>query len=114
MKKAKTAFRMLALTVFVLSAGAGVVFGQTIGEYRSNSPVATGPWNWSNASTWQVYGSSGWATATAPPTSSTPKIIIQSTDSVYVNAATTLTDTVYNQGWKSQNVCGVPGRVRTS
>ncbi len=98
MKNAKTALRMLALTVLVLSAGAGVVHGQTIGEYRSNSPVATGPWNWSNAGTWQVYGSTGWATATTPPTSSAPKIIIQSTDSVYVNAATTLTDTVYNQG----------------
>ena len=98
MKKAKTAFRMLALTALILSAGASSVLGQTIGEYRSNSPIATGPWKWSDAATWQVYGSSGWANATTPPTSSTPKITILSTDSVYVDAPITVTDTVYNEG----------------
>lgn len=98
MKKTKTAFRVLALTVLILSAGAGAVFGQTVGEYRSNSPVATGPWNWNNAATWQVWNGTAWGAATAAPTSSAPKITIQSTDSVYVNAAITLTDTVYNQG----------------
>ncbi len=98
MKKATTALRMFALAGLVLIAGSGVVFGQTVGEYRSNSPVATGPWNWSSAGTWQVYSASGWVAATTPPTGSAPKITIQPTDSVYVDAAITLTDTLYNQG----------------
>ncbi len=97
MKKRTTALGLLVLITFASVPGTSLLFAQTTGEYRSNSPVATGPWNWSNPAAWQTWNGTAWVAATVAPTGNEPKITIQSTDSIYAGAVT-ITDTLVNQG----------------
>lgn len=97
MKKSITALRALLMSLAMVAVSSGLLIAQTTGEYRSNAPTPTGG-NWSNAGTWQTWNGSSWVGASTAPTGSEPKITIQSTDSVYVDAAVTITDTIYNQG----------------
>ncbi len=97
MKKSFTGWRALLVGVAIFASSSGLLMAQTTGEYRSNAPTPTGG-NWSNAATWQTLNGTSWVTASVAPTGAEPKITIQSTDSVYVDAAVTIADTVYNQG----------------
>lgn len=85
--------RLLALC-FSLVLGAEHMFAQAVGDYRSNG---TGGGSWSAPATWQQYNGTAWVAATAPPTGS-HVITIRSTDSVYVDVAATILDTLKNQG----------------
>jgi hypothetical protein len=78
--------------VVLLTLAAGTVAAQSSGDFRSN---ATG--NWSAAATWQTFNGSIWIAAGAAPTGS-EVITIQAADSVYVDVAVTITDTLKHQG----------------
>ncbi len=97
MKKSFTGWRALLVGVAIIAASGGSLVAQTTGEYRSSAPTPTGG-NWSSAATWQTWNGTSWVTASAAPTGTEPKITIQSTDSVYVDAAVTITDTLDNKG----------------
>lgn len=86
--KIKYGFAILCL----LSVGVVPVLAQATGDYRS---AASG--NWGTAATWQRWNGTNWAAAASAPTGS-EVITIQSTDSVFVNVAVTITDTLKNQG----------------
>ncbi|MGA9115890.1 MAG: T9SS type A sorting domain-containing protein [Bacteroidota bacterium] len=90
MKHVATSATALVLSV-LLSAAA---FAQATGDYRSNG---TGGGAWNAASSWQRYSGTSWVAAAAPPTGS-ELITVRSTDSVYVNAAVSVTGTLQNQG----------------
>jgi len=68
------------------------VFAQTIGDYRTK---ASG--NWSPAAIWERYNGSSWTAIGTPPTG-TETITVQSGDSVFVNVAVSISDTLINQG----------------
>lgn len=83
----RTLYVVLFLAIFAIAA-----FGQATGDYRS---VANG--NWSSAATWEVWNGSAWLAAGSPPNGS-EVITIQAADSVYIDAAVTITDTLVFQG----------------
>jgi len=82
----------IVLTLCLLIVMTTTVFGQAMGDYRS-----AGSGNWNVAATWQQWNGTAWANAAAAPTGS-GVITIQSTDSVMVNVAVTITGTLKNQG----------------
>lgn len=69
------------------------VFAQAVGDYRSNAVAGT----WNVASNWQRYNGTGWVTPPAPPTGS-EVITIQSTDSMFISVAVSISGTLKNQG----------------
>lgn len=90
MKSIYTVLFVLCLPlVFSLNA-----FAQATGDYRSNG---TGGGNWSVTTTWQRFNGTSWVAALAPPTGS-EVITIQSTDSVGINVAASISDTLINRG----------------
>lgn len=70
-------------------------WAQRVGDYRSNG---TGGGNWSVPATWQRWNGTTWAAATTPPSGTAQTITIRSTDSVYIDVAATIADTLKNQG----------------
>ncbi|MEX1275463.1 MAG: T9SS C-terminal target domain-containing protein, partial [Bacteroidota bacterium] len=76
----------------LLVASVAPVMAQATGDYRS---AASG--NWATAATWQRWNGTNWAAAASAPTGS-EVITIQSTDSVFVNVAVSISDTLKNQG----------------
>ena len=76
----------------LLIASVAPVMAQATGDYRS-----TGSGNWATAATWQRWNGTNWAAAATAPTGS-EVITIQSTDSVFVNVAVSISDTLKNQG----------------
>jgi Secretion system C-terminal sorting domain len=68
------------------------LFAQQVGDFQTK---ASG--NWSNATIWQIYNGSAWQNFNAPPTGG-EKITVLSTDSVYVDIAVSISDTLLNQG----------------
>ncbi len=97
MTKGRMLISELLLSMILLASWDTVPMAQVVGEYRSNAPTPSGG-NWSKAGTWQTWNGSSWVAATTSPSGSEPKLTIQSTDSVYVDQAVTITDTLYNQG----------------
>ena len=69
------------------------LFAQAAGDYRSNAAAGT----WSVPGSWQRFDGSTWVAATSPPDGSQP-ITIQSTDSMSVDIAVTISNTLSNQG----------------
>ncbi len=89
--------RILLTTVILLCLLAAVPAGtlaQANGDYRSNG---TGGGNWSLGTTWQKYNGSTWGATGTPPTGS-ETITVRSTDSVYIDVAVSIADTLINQG----------------
>ncbi len=89
--------RILVTTIAVLTllaAGPAALLAQSSGDYRTNG---TGGGNWSLGTTWQKYSGSSWLATGTPPTGS-ETITVRSTDSVYINVAVSITDTLINQG----------------
>ncbi|MEX2116997.1 MAG: T9SS type A sorting domain-containing protein [Bacteroidota bacterium] len=78
--------------VILLTCSVAMVFAQSAGDYRS---VASG--NWSVSGTWQTFNGSIWGAAASPPTGS-EVITVLAADSVYVDVAVTITDTLKHQG----------------
>ncbi|MBN1349953.1 T9SS type A sorting domain-containing protein [candidate division KSB1 bacterium] len=68
------------------------LFAQTAGDYRTR---ASG--DWSMAQNWEIYSGSAWRAIGSTPTG-TETITIQSTDSIFVNIAVSITGTLVNQG----------------
>jgi hypothetical protein len=87
----KIVFTSAAVLSLLLITATG--YGQATGDYRSNG---TGGGNWTATSTWQTYNGSAWVAASAAPTGS-EFITVQGTDSVYIDAATSITGTLRNQ-----------------
>jgi hypothetical protein len=83
---------LLGFTLLAFVPGSGLA--QKSGDFRTNG---TGGGNWTAAATWQKYNGASWvATATAP--TGAQKATILSADSVYIDAAISVTDTLVNQG----------------
>lgn len=80
------------IALCLVSIPVAPVMAQATGDYRS---IASG--NWATAATWQRWNGTNWAAAATPPTGS-EVITIQSTDSVFVNVAVTISDTLKNRG----------------
>jgi len=89
MRNIITAVIVVWLVLFITPNG----YGQMAGDYQSNG---TGGGSWNTASTWQTYNGSAWVPASAPPAGS-EFITVQGTDSVYVNAPTSISGTLRNQ-----------------
>ncbi len=87
--------RRLVTTLLMLGMGllpALPLRAQSAGDFRTR---ASG--NWSQASVWERYTGATWAPATSAPTGA-ETITVQSTDSVYVDVAVTITGRLTNQG----------------
>ena len=84
--------RTLMVVIGLLCVSSATLFAQATGDYRS---AATG--DWGTAATWQRYNGSSWVAAPAPPTGA-ETITIQAADSVNINVAVSITDTLRNQG----------------
>ena len=82
---------MLAV-VCLLTMVSAAVFAQAVGDYRS-----TGNGNWNTATTWERWNGSAWAVTGTPPNGS-EHITIQVGDTVTVDVAVTISDTLKNQG----------------
>ena len=84
MKKLGTC--VITLTALLISSAA--LYAQTAGDYQSR---ASG--NWSAAQSWQIYNGATWVNSpTAPSGSET--ITVQGTDSIFVDAAVSITGTL--------------------
>ncbi len=90
----KTGYTAVALLAIVFMSAAEL-HAQRVGDYRSNG---TGGGNWSAPATWQRFNGTTWVAATTPPTGTAQTITVRSTDSVYVDVAATISDTLKNQG----------------
>ncbi|MDZ7338535.1 MAG: T9SS type A sorting domain-containing protein [candidate division KSB1 bacterium] len=82
------------LIPFVLMAllVASTLWAQAVGDYRTRNSG-----DWSNAQIWQRYNGTTWL-ATATPPNGSETILVQSSDSVYVNIPITITGTLVNRG----------------
>ncbi len=67
---------------------------QTTGDYESI--VASGDWN--TATTWQTFNGATWVAAATPPVAGTEVITIQTGDSIFVTANTTMDNVVVQTG----------------
>lgn len=65
---------------------------QSVGDYRTRNSG-----NWNSAQIWERYNGASWVAIGSPPTGS-ETITIQASDSVFVNVAVSITDTLINQG----------------
>ncbi|MEX2116671.1 MAG: T9SS type A sorting domain-containing protein [Bacteroidota bacterium] len=83
--------RNLYIVLFLVFS-ATAAFGQATGDYRS---VADG--NWSSAATWEVWSGSAWLAAGNPPNGS-EVITIQVEDSVAIDVAVAIVDTLIYRG----------------
>lgn len=90
----KTGYTVVTFLAVMLMSATDVL-AQRVGDYRSNG---TGGGNWSAPATWQRWNGTSWVAATTPPTGTAQTITVRSTDSVYVDAAATISDTLKNQG----------------
>lgn len=79
-------------SVLLLGISAAALVAQEVGDYRSN---ATG--NWSSSATWQIWNGSIWVSAPSAPTGG-EDITIQAADTVTVDVAVSITDTLKYQG----------------
>ncbi|MBN2708084.1 MAG: T9SS type A sorting domain-containing protein [Calditrichaceae bacterium] len=82
-------FKFTIILVLILSF---FLMAQSVGDYRTK-----GSGNWSMAAYWERYNGSSWAAVGTPPTGA-ETITIQSTDSIFVNVAVSISDTLINQG----------------
>jgi hypothetical protein len=83
----------ITMVIFILTLFLAMsLFAQTAGDYRTK---ASG--NWSAAQNWQRYNGSSWAAIGTPPTGA-ETITILSTDSIFVDVAVSISDTLINQG----------------
>ncbi|MBI5726341.1 MAG: T9SS type A sorting domain-containing protein [Ignavibacteriales bacterium] len=89
---------VIACFILVLAANS---FAQTTGDYRSAAPAPAGGL-WTVKTSWQTYNGTAWVAAAAAPTGS-ENITIQATDSVDVNAPTTITGKITGLGGKLGN-----------
>ena len=78
--------------VCLLAALSLTAFSQNVGDYRTK---ANGDWN--SVATWERWNGSVWAVAGTAPTG-TEDITVVAGDTVAVNVAVTITDTLRNQG----------------
>jgi hypothetical protein len=92
MKSTRTMFAVLCL-LLAFSAGA---IAQVTGDFRTTGTGLAGA-SWSAAGTWQQYNGTAWVAAGAAPTGA-GVITVQSTDSVFIDAAVSITGTLRNQG----------------
>jgi hypothetical protein len=90
MKTVYTLITVCALVLCCATRGSA----QATGDFRSNG---TGGGKWSVLATWQTYNGSTWVAASAAPTGN-HVVTLRSTDSVNVDVAVTITDTLKNQG----------------
>lgn len=81
---------MLALALMLILALS--LFAQTVGDYRTR---ASG--DWGKAQNWERFNGSSWVAIGTPPTGS-ESITVQSTDSIFVNVAVSITGTLINKG----------------
>ena len=80
------------LTLFLMTFSSVQLFAQEAFDFQTK---ASG--NWSDASIWQIYTGSAWSDWNAPPTGGETIYILEG-DSVYVDIAVTITDTLLNKG----------------
>src|ERR1044071_391 len=81
----------LALVILTLISFYGKAQTPTTGDYQSNTSSGT----WSTASHWAVYNGSSWVTAsTAPSSSTTGNITIQSGHTMAIGSSVTLNGTL--------------------
>ncbi len=85
-------FNLLCAILVVILFSSVAVMAQANGDFKS---ITTGVW--SATSTWQTFNGSTWVPASSAPTGS-EVITIQSADSVYIDVAVSITDTLKNQG----------------
>jgi len=93
MTRIVTMMSVLALTLFPVS-----LMAQSQGDYRTRDSG-----DWSNAQIWEQYNGSAWVATGNPPTGS-ETITVLGEDSVYVDVAVSISDTVINQGIVEANV----------
>jgi hypothetical protein len=93
---------VLAVLCLFPAFSAGV-FAQVTGDFRTTGAGLTGA-QWSAVATWQRYNGSAWISAPSAPTGA-GVITIQSADSVFIDAAVSITGTLRNQG----KLGGTPG-----
>lgn len=85
-------FATFVFVLMVILIASTALVAQTAGDYRTR---ASG--NWSMAQNWERFNGATWgASATAPSGSETTTV--QSADSIFVDAAVSITDTLVNQG----------------
>jgi hypothetical protein len=77
------------ILIFILTTS---LLAQSAGDYRTN-----GSGNWSSAVIWQQYSGSAWGAAGTAPTGS-ETITVQSVDSVFVDAALSISGTIISKG----------------
>jgi len=65
---------------------------QSVGDYRTQNSG-----DWGSAQIWQRFNGSSWVNTATPPTGA-ETITILDPDSVFVNVAVSITDTLINQG----------------
>lgn len=84
--KPSTSIRLLLMVLFVFLFG-NTVFGQSIGDYRSNGNVT-----FTSSANWQVWNGSSWIAATSAPTSvpSTNVITVSSPNTASVSGTVAL------------------------
>ena len=82
----------IVILLCLLAVSVGETFAQATGDYRS---IVSG--NWSAAATWQRFNGTAWVAAPSAPTG-TGVITVQSADSVFIDAAVSITGTLRNQG----------------
>ena len=83
----------ITIVVFILTLLLSTsLMAQATGDYRTN-----GSGNWSSTAIWQQYNGSSWVAASAAPTGS-ETITVLSADSVFVDAALSISGTLINQG----------------
>jgi hypothetical protein len=88
MKKIVTISCALALMLILATS----LTAQSVGDYRTRSSG-----NWGNAQIWERFNGTAWAAVATPPTGA-ETITVRSADSVFVNVAVSITDTLVNQG----------------
>jgi len=89
-------FRYLCLAMLLLPVVFAWVTAQTTGDFRTTGAGLAGA-QWSAPATWQRYNGSAWGAAPAAPTGA-GVMTIQSADSVFIDAAVSISGTLRNQG----------------
>ena len=93
-------FRLFCALAFLVLVTCSMLLAQASGDFRTK---ANG--KWSAAGTWETYSGSAWVAASSAPTGTTT-ITLQGTDSVDVDVAVTITDTLRSTGGKVTNSTG--------